>query len=77
MPKSPMDRLLEVCTQRPLTEYEAQSLRGYITALKRDAKGFGSHPTIQPKDWRVEELERKLADCRAVIRKYDLNKYMD
>ncbi len=77
MPKSPMDRLLDVCTQRPITESEAQSLRGYIATLKRDAKGFAPRTAIQPRDWRVEELERKLADCRAVIRKYDLNQYMD
>lgn len=67
-----IEQILEAAAQRPLSTGELQLLGSYIRDLERRSAppaGFRSNS--------IKELEGKLADCRALLRKYDINEKMD
>jgi len=67
-----IDQILVAAAQRPLVEGELHLLESYIRDLERRSK-----PPAGFRSTSIKELEDKLADCRELLRKYDINEVMD
>ncbi|WP_302141704.1 hypothetical protein [Halomonas alkalicola] len=71
MPRN-IDQILSAAAQRPLSTGELELLGSYIRDLERR-----NPPATDSRTKSIQELEGKLADCRALLRKYDINEIMD